>query len=161
MKVAIYPGSFDPITYGHIDIVKRAAAAYDKVYLAVMINSDKQYTFDLDERKQIAETAVADIANVEVISSDGMLWELARDLGADAIVKGYRNHIDLEYETRMAEYNESRYPNAKTVLLPSKKELEKVSSTEARKRLACEESIGELLPICALKKIEEIISKRK
>ena len=159
--IAIVPGSFDPITYGHIDIVKRAADEYETVYLAVMINSDKQYTFDLEEREEIAKIAVTDIPNVRVISSDGMLWELARDLSADAIVKGYRNVTDLEYEKKMAEYNESKYPLAKTVLLPSKNGLEFVSSTEVRKRLVGSELLDDFLPASVLNEINKILEKRK
>ena len=90
-RIAIVPGSFDPITNGHLDIIKKAAALYDKVYVAVMINDKKTYMFTLEERRMIAESATAEIGGVEVISSSGWLWELAKDLGACAIVKGYRN----------------------------------------------------------------------
>ena len=80
LRIAIVPGSFDPITNGHIDILRRAAERYDKVYLAVMINSAKNYMFSLDERAEIAKLAIADIENAEVISSDGYLWQLAKSL---------------------------------------------------------------------------------
>ena len=96
-RIAIVPGSFDPITYGHIDIVQRAAEEYDHVYLAVMINREKSYMFTIEQRKRIALAAVAKLPNVEVISSEGMLWELAKELQACTIVKGYRNEVDLNY----------------------------------------------------------------
>ena len=89
--VAIVPGSFDPITNGHIDIVKRAAELYEKVYLAVMINAEKSYMFSIDERKDIAKAALRGFEGVEVISSEGYLWKLAEELSAVAIVKGVRN----------------------------------------------------------------------
>ena len=92
--VAIVPGSFDPITNGHIFVINEAAKRYDKVFVAVMINSDKEYMFTLDERKSIAVAAVRNISNVEVIASNGWLYELANSLNADAIVKGYRNNTD-------------------------------------------------------------------
>ena len=98
--IAIVPGSFDPITYGHLDLVERAAKQFDKVYVAVMINREKHYMFTLNQRQKIAEEAVRGIENVEVISSEGMLWKLAKDLGACAIVKGYRNEVDLAYEKK-------------------------------------------------------------
>lgn len=158
-SVAIVPGSFDPITYGHINIVKRALEEYDKVYLAVMINREKKYMFSIDEREEIAKAALKDIDRVEVIKSEGMLWELAKSLSADAIVKGYRNDIDLEYEQKMAEYNRNYYPNAKTVLLKSTDDLADISSTVVRERLQNNESIGELLPKSAVDVINKIIDR--
>ena len=160
-RIAIVPGSFDPITLGHIDIVRRAAELYDQVYLAVMINRDKRYTFTLDERRRLAELALSDLERVQVISSEGMLWELARDLDACAIVKGYRNNLDLAYEQTMAEYNAARYPDAKTVLLPSDEKLLTVSSTAARERLSHSEDLKQYLPSEVIKEIENILAKRK
>ena len=97
-RIAIVPGSFDPITNGHIDIVKRAAAEYDTVYLAVMINAEKKYLFNIEQRTEIARAAMRELENVKVISSEGMLWQLAQKLNADAIVKGYRNQKDLSHQ---------------------------------------------------------------
>lgn len=159
--VAIVPGSFDPITLGHIDIVRRAVERYDQVYLAVMINRDKQYTFSLDERRRLAQIALKDLDGVEVIASEGMLWELARDLGACAIVKGYRNETDLAYEQKMAEYNAAHYPEAQTVLLRSDERLTSVSSTAVRERLAMRDGLSEYLPDSVLAEIEQILSERK
>ena len=160
-RIAIVPGSFDPITLGHLDILRRAAALYDRVYLAVMINREKQYMFSLEERHRIASVAVRDMDRVEVISSDGMLWELARDLGACAIVKGVRNEIDLQYEQSMAEYNREHYPKAETVLLPSDDQLLHVSSTVVRERLQANESLSDLLPSEVIDEIMSILNKRK
>lgn len=159
--IAIVPGSFDPITNGHIDIVRRAAQMYDRVYLAVMINSEKQYMFTLEQRRQIAAAAVADIAGVEVISSEGYLWKLAETLGACAIVKGVRNEVDREYELKMAEYNTAHNPTARTVLLDTAPELENISSTLVREKLSRSEDISELLPEEAIREIEKIINKTK
>lgn len=145
-SVAIVPGSFDPITVGHIDIAKRAAEMYDTVYLAVMINSQKNYLFSLDERKHIAEKALEKIDNIKVISSEGMLWKLAYDLNADAIVKGYRNQVDYDYEMKMAEFNKAHNPDAETILLKSAEGLSNVSSTEVRERISRGISLDDLLP---------------
>ncbi len=160
-EVAIVPGSFDPITLGHIDIVKRAAQSHQKVYLAVMINSEKKYMFSMDERVRIAKAATSDISNVEVISSDGMLWELARDLNASSIVKGYRNDVDLQYERSMAEYNRARYPMAQTVLLKSNEALSQVSSTVVRNKIMNGESLDELLPKSVINEINKIIQEQQ
>lgn len=156
-KIAIVPGSFDPITRGHIDIIKQAAQSYDRVYVAVMINSQKQYMFSIDERKQIAEAALSDIENVFVISSEGWLWMLAKELGACAIVKGYRNEVDLAYEQNMAKFNEEKYPEAKTVLIKSSSALEEISSTAVRERILKKEPLDDYLPqsvIAAINKIK-------
>ncbi len=159
VNIAIVPGSFDPITYGHIDIVKRAAKQYDVVYLAVMINTQKEYMFSISERKQIAMAALADIENVEVISSEGMLWELAKELSASAIVKGYRNDKDLEYEINMAEYNKQHYPNAETILLKSNPCLINVSSTAVREKIQKSEPLTGFLPEAAIAEINKILKK--
>ncbi len=160
IRIAIVPGSFDPITNGHIDIVRRAADAYDKVYLAVMINDAKSYMFSLGEREAIARAAVGNIEKVEVISSDGYLWKLASSLGAIAIVKGVRNARDEEYELNMAKYNSEHYPEAETVLLQTKEELAHISSTLVREKISSSESISDLLPTSAIDKINEILSSR-
>ena len=159
-KIAIVPGSFDPITFGHINIVKQALIDFDKVYLAVMINPEKNYMFTLDERVAIAEKALNGVSNVEVISSSGMLWELANGLHADAIIKGYRNGKDLEYEKKMAEFNDARCPGAKTILLKAPCELESVSSTLVRERLHKNNSLLSLLPQEAIDEINRIIRNK-
>lgn len=158
-KIAIVPGSFDPITNGHIDIAVRAAREYDKVYFAVMINRDKSYLFSLEERVKIAQAALSEYENIEVISSEGMLWELAQSLSADAIVKGYRNDKDLEYEKAMAEFNEEHYPNAKTVLLKSDEELSEISSTAVRDCLKEGKDISKYLPNSAIQVINSLSKK--
>lgn len=155
-SIAIVPGSFDPITNGHINIVKRAAASYDKVYLAVMINPEKKYMFNISQREQIAKAATEDIPNVEVISSEGMLWELARSLGACAIVKGYRNETDLAYEKEMAKFNYEHYPMAETVLLLADSSVSDLSSTYVREKIKNKQSLEGLLPQKAISQINKI-----
>jgi pantetheine-phosphate adenylyltransferase len=156
-RIAIVPGSFDPITKGHIDIINRAAELYDKVYVAVMINAQKEYLFTLSQREDIARACFLGNEKVTVISSDGWLWELARDLGACAIVKGDRNEIDLAYEKGMAEFNSKHCPQAKTVLLKAEDGLANVSSTVVRERLAAREAIDDIVSKEALEVILKII----
>ena len=155
-RVAIVPGSFDPITNGHMAIISKAAEQYDKVFVAVMINSQKEYMFSLPQREEITRAACSGIDNVTVISSEGWLWELARDLGACAIVKGYRNDVDLEYERNMAKFNEERYPYAKTVLIKSEDDLSTLSSTLIRERIKKGEHIENLIPHGAIEIIKNI-----
>ena len=159
-RIAIVPGSFDPITYGHIAIIKKAAQFYDKVYVAVMINDQKKYMFSLDERKTIAEKSLVDIENVFVISSDGWLWELAKKLGACAIVKGYRNQKDLEYEQEMALFNKERYPEAETVLIKSDPNMGSISSTVVRERIMKGASLENFIPQEAIIVINTLKTKK-
>ena len=158
--VAIVPGSFDPITNGHVDIVKRAAEIYEKVYLAVMINAEKSYMFSIDERRSIAEAALFGYEGVEVISSEGYLWKLAEELSAVAIVKGVRNEKDRAYEEMMAEYNARYNPKAKTILLECAPGLSDLSSTVVRERISRGEDLSEYLPKPAIDEVNKIISQR-
>lgn len=155
-KIAVVPGSFDPITNGHIDVIRRATELYDKVFVAVMINDQKKYKFTLAEREAIARAALEGMERVEVISSRGWLWELAKDLGACAIVKGYRNKTDLEYEQKMAEFNKAHNPDAETVLLKASDGLETLSSTVVRERMRNDEQIDGMLPEKAIELIKKL-----
>ena len=137
MKLAVIPGSFDPVTLGHVDIIRRAAVLFDKVVVAAMINAEKQYRFTAEERIAFLKDAVADLPNVTVDYSEEMLYAYVTRLGACAIVKGIRNGKDSEYEMWMAEYNREHAPTCDTLLLPADKSLSEVSST-AIKRMAQE-----------------------
>ena len=159
-RVAIVPGSFDPITNGHVDVVRRAAEMSEKVFVAVMINDQKKYLFSLDERTEIAVAACDGLSGVEVRSSSGMLWELARDLSADAIIKGVRNETDREYELAMAKYNAEHYPSALTVLLEASEGLSDVSSTLVRGAIERAENLGKYMPAAAAELAEKIIKNR-
>ena len=157
-KIAIVPGSFDPITYGHIELVRQALENYDLVYLAVMINPAKEYLFTMEERTAIAKAALSGFERVEVIASEDMLWKLAENLCATGIVKGYRNESDLAYEREMAAFNLAHNPNAPTELLPSPASLVDISSTIVRERLRGGQSLDDFLPREAISVIETIIS---
>ena len=159
--VAIVPGSFDPITNGHIFIINEAAKQYDKVFVAVMINANKEYEFTLEQRKDIAVAATKNISGVDVIASDGWLYDLANSLNADAIVKGYRNDVDLEYENKMAEFNRQYAPNTKTVLIKSPLELTTLSSTAVREKMKNKCDISDFLPQDAIEVISKILNERK
>ena len=131
MKV-ILPGSYDPITLGHLAVIKKAAEKFDEVFVTVFINPQKNYTFSTDERVKMIELATEDIKNVTVGSSDGYVVDYMREHGIDKIVKGYRNNADLEYESRQAEFNLSR-GGYETELWLSDDAFSDISSTKARK----------------------------
>ena len=135
MKIAVMPGSYDPVTLGHVDIIRRAAALFDKVIVAAMVNAEKQYCFTPNERVSFLKDALQDLPNVSVEYSEEMLNEYVIRKGACAIVKGVRNGKDTDYEIWMAEYNREHAPGCDTVLLPADRALTAVSSTEV-KRLA-------------------------
>lgn len=159
-RIAIVPGSFDPITIGHLEIIKKAVESYDLVYVAVMINPNKKYMFNLNERTLIVEESVSSFENVRVISSDGWLWELAKKLGASAIVKGYRNDVDLKYEKEMASFNESKYPDGKTVLIKAEDNYLNISSTQVRTLLESGDNIDKYVPSKAVCAIKNILDKK-
>ena len=117
MKIAIYPGSFDPVTLGHIDIIRRAAALFDRVIVLVVINPVKNTSFTPEERVELIRKSTADIPGVEVDLYKGLLVDYVRSRGAVAIVKGLRAMSDFEYEFQMALINKKMLPYAETVFL--------------------------------------------
>ena len=132
MKTAIIPGSFDPMTLGHRDVVERALKLFDRVIVAIMVNPDKKGRFTFAQRKKIAELTLSDLPEVTVLTADGYLADLAAALKAVAIVKGVRNTEDFEYEQDMAAFNHDRNPVTETVYLPAYGDMVDVSSTFAR-----------------------------
>ena len=133
MSLAIVPGSFDPMTVGHLDIVKRTLALYDNVVVAVLMNSEKHYDHTLAERTEMAELTVQGLERVRVVSSEGLLIDLFDELGADVIVKGIRNEKDRAYEEKMAAWNLEHNPRAVTVFLQAADDFEEVNSTQVRR----------------------------
>lgn len=147
MKIALCPGSFDPVTLGHTDLIERAARLFDKVYVCAMINAEKpEGFFSLDERLQLLRLAVAPYKNVEADIWDGLCIDYAHKVGACALVKGVRTAVDLRYELDMAAWNRSRAPDTETLLLPARKELSGISATLVRERLSAGKSINDLVP---------------
>ncbi len=136
MSLAIVPGSFDPITLGHLELIREAAERYDEVVVAVMINDTKTYLFTMEERLEMAKLTVASLPNVSVLCDSGMLIDLYDRLGADAVVKSYRNDVDFAYETNMANWNREHNPRFHTELIPAKGDHKSLSSTEVRETMA-------------------------
>lgn len=141
----IVPGSYDPVTNGHLDIIRRAAEENDEVYAVIFVNPEKEYTFSLDDRVRMLILATDDMPNVLVSYSNGLVIDYMRDHGIDRIVKGYRNDTDLEYEKKQAEYN-LRFGGYETELKKCREGYEGISSTEVRRRLDKGESVDEFLP---------------
>ena len=145
MSLAILPGSYDPMTLGHLDLVERALEEYDEVVVAVMVNAQKKTLFDMESRVEIAKKTVEHLPRVRVISDTGMLIDLFDRLGADAVCKGYRNQTDYDYEMEMAAWNVAHNPRFRTVLYEAKREHVTFSSTEARRLLKEKSSLEGLV----------------
>ena len=133
MKItAIYPGTFDPITNGHFDIVTRASRLFNKVFLAVADSTAKKTLFSTDERIVLAQSVLSSLGNVEVCSFDKLVTDIARDLGAKVIIRGIRAAADFDYEFQMAGMNRSLYKDAETIFLRPAEDLSFISSTLVR-----------------------------
>ncbi len=159
MKICVVPGSFDPFTIGHLDIVKRAAELFDKVYVAIMVNSEKTGKFDLATRKKIADVSCGDIPGVTVITAEGLLADLCSALGAAAIVKGVRNAADYNYEAVFADANR-HLTGIETVWLPARPELNFVSSSFVRELMRYDRKIDAVMHPDALPIIEAALIKK-
>lgn len=159
MKICVVPGSFDPFTIGHLDIVERASKMFDKVYVAIMVNINKTGTFDLATRKKIAEVSCGALPNVTVITAEGLLVDLCEALGAVAIVKGVRNVNDYVYEADLADINR-HLAHVETVWLPARPSLSFISSTFVRELIKYERPIDGALHPDALHIIEASFIKK-
>ena len=113
---AVYPGSFDPVTYGHLDVIHRAASRFDRLVVACLRNATKAPLFDLDERMELLGEVTADLGNVEIAVFEGLLVDFCRDRGVRLIVKGLRAVSDFEYELQMAQMN-ARLGDVETLFL--------------------------------------------
>lgn len=134
-RIALFPGSFDPFTMGHKDIVRRALKLFDKVVVAIGVNSDKQYMFTVEERVAKTVSMLCDVPNIEVCHYDDMTVDCCHRMGATAIVRGIRNDSDLAYEKKVAAVNNQLDSNIETVFLLAAPDMEGISSTLERERL--------------------------
>ncbi len=145
-SVAVCPGSFDPITVGHIDIIKRAANMFDRVIVVVMVNHKKHYSFSPDERVALIRKATADIDNIEVDYSDGLLADYAKQRGASVIIKGLRAMSDFEYEFQMALTNKKLNPDVETVFLTTAAENMYLSSSMVKQIASMGGDVSDFVP---------------
>lgn len=161
MKTAIYPGSFDPVTYGHIDIIRRASKLFDKVIVVVSVNPLKKTDFSLEERKEFLETVCANMENVEIDSDDGLLVNYFTRKNADVIVKGLREISDFEYEFQMALVNKDMCNKAETIFLCSDVTNTFLSSSLVKQIAMFDGDISAFVPQQLVEKIKERITLRK
>jgi len=154
MKKSVIPGSFDPITLGHLDLIERSAKLFDEVIVAVSVNSEKRSMFTLEERLEMIEAACAHIPNVRAAVCDGLLASFVIENGAAAIVKGIRNATDSDYELWLAEINRSIDERIETVVLPARTEYRFITSTFAREMIKYGVELDKYLPAPVVKYIK-------
>ncbi|MHC1683238.1 MAG: pantetheine-phosphate adenylyltransferase [Clostridiaceae bacterium] len=132
MKVAVYPGSFDPITNGHLDIIKRSAKTFDEVIVAVMVNPNKSGLFTIDERVEMIHRVTSKLTNVKVTSFNGLLVDFMEEFNSNIIIKGLRAVSDFEYEFQMALMNNKLNPNVETVFMMTNAKYSYLSSSAVK-----------------------------
>lgn len=150
IKKAVYPGTFDPITNGHLDVIVRASAIFDEVVVAISINKEKKPLFSLEDRIKMVQVATKDLNNVKVESFENLLVDFLREQNAKIIVRGLRALSDFEYELQMGYANESLDPTIETVYLMPSLQYAFVSSSVVRSILAHDGKIDHLVPTTIL-----------
>lgn len=145
-RIAVCPGSFDPITMGHLDIIRRAAPMFDELIVVIMTNPAKKCSFSAEERRGMIEKSVADIKNVRVDCFDGLLADYAALVGASAIVKGLRAMSDFEYEFQMALTNKKLNPQVETLFFTTSAENMYLSSSMVRQIASMNGDISDFVP---------------
>ncbi len=156
MRIFVYPGSFDPITNGHLDIIDRAAKICDKLIVAVLVNSGKNPTFTLDERVELLKCALGDRENVEITSFSGLLIDFVKEKNACTIIKGLRAVSDFEYELQMALLNKNLDSDIETLFMMTNINYSFLSSSAVKELARNGGNIDGLVPAC----IKDVILKK-
>lgn len=154
-SIAVCPGSFDPVTVGHLDIIRRAAGMFSELIVVVMVNHKKKYSFTPDERVALIKAATGDLPNVKVEYYDGLLADFARQKGAGVIIKGLRAMSDFEYEFQMALANKKLNPEVETVFLTTAAENMYLSSSMVKQIASMGGDIKDFVPEQIKKDITE------
>ncbi len=161
MAIAVYPGSFDPITYGHLDIIRRAAEVFDKVIVGVLKNQSKSPLFNFEERANMIWEVVKNYPNVEVVSFQGLLIEFTKKMHADVIVRGIRAVSDFEYELMMAQTNKQLHPDVETMFFATSAKYSFLSSSTVRELAMFDGDITPFVPDYVRQKVYEKIEAHK
>ena len=161
MKIAVYPGSFDPVTSGHLNIIRRAANIFDKLIVCVMVNAGKNPMFTLEERVELIRRVTADIPNVEVDSSSELLAEYAKRRGSCVIIKGLRAATDFENEFQMALINRKINPELDTMFLTAESQYMYMSSSIVKELGRYGVGLSDFLPEAIIPDFQARINMRK
>jgi pantetheine-phosphate adenylyltransferase len=158
-RTCVFAGSFDPVTVGHLDIIRRAAKLCDRLLVTVMYNPAKQGCFTVEERLDFLARATEDISGVEVDAWDGLMVDYVRKMGADFVVRGVRGAGDLESESNLAQINRYLMPELETVFLPTRPELACVSSSAVREAALFGADFSAFVPVCILADVKHHFDK--
>lgn len=158
MLRAIYPGSFDPVTFGHLDVIKRSAKLVDELIVGVLNNKAKSPLFSVEERVRMLDEVTKDMPNVKIIPFEGLLVDFARKMDAGMVIRGLRAITDFEYELQMAQTNHKMEPEVETVFLTTSLEYSYLSSTTVKEVAAFGGDISQFVPPIVMENIEK---KRK
>ncbi len=161
MLRAIYPGSFDPVTLGHLDIIRRSASIADELIVGILNNKAKTPLFSVGERVRMLEEVTKDFPNVKIIPFEGLLVEFAKQMDAKVIVRGLRAITDFEYELQMSQANQKIEPEIETLFLTTSLEFSFLSSTTVKEVASFGGDITQFVPEVIVKKIKEKIEERK
>ncbi len=156
-KTAIYPGSFDPITKGHLDVLQRASNMFDKVIIAVLKNSSKKYFLPTEDRVMLIKKCISELGNVEVDSFEGLTIEYARSKGAQVLIRGLRAVSDFEYELKLCQTNNSIAPEIDTVFLTTKPKYNFISSSIVKELSDHNTDVSKFVP----KSVVEYLQQQK
>ncbi len=159
MRIAVYPGSFDPITNGHLDIIKRAAKLYDKVIVGVLNNSSKKPWFSAEKRKELIDEVTKDIPNVSCDTFSGLLVDFAKNNGATVIIKGLRTVADFEYEFQMALLNKALNPEYETMFMMTDSKYSYISSSMVKDVARYNGELNGLVPGNVILEIKEKLQR--
>lgn len=158
-KIAVFPGSFDPITIGHEDIVKRASEIFDEIIVAIGVNTQKKYLFDLDTRINWIKKVFENHENVSVQSYNGLTINFCQEISAKYIIRGIRSSADFEYEKTIAQLNHMMQPEIDTFLILSSPELSAISSTIVREIIIGKGDISKFIPASIANDVKEKFKK--
>ena len=157
-KIAIYPGTFDPITNGHIDVIERALKIFDKVIVVIARNPKKQTLFTEEERIELIRESLKHLANIEVTATEKLTVEFARSVSANAIIRGIRAVSDFEYEFQIALMNRKLCPDVTTIFLMPNEKFTYLNSSIIRELAQYGADISDFVPPCVEKKLKEKFS---
>lgn len=158
MKIAVYAGSFDPITNGHIDVIERAGKVYDKVVVCIAINSKKKTLFSMEERLHITKSSLDHISNVEVETHSGLIVDFAMQKKAISLIRGLRSVTDFEYEMQIALMNRKMMPSLQTVFMMPHEKYTYLNSSIIRELARYQRNVSEFVPEVVEKALEKKFS---